>query len=113
MKRIVFIAVCIASSQCIQAQEPADALRYSWYTSSGTARQQSIGGAGVSLGGDITSTFINPAGLGFFKTGDFVMTPGFKMLNNKSTYLGRTEKEKKNNFAFGTSGFVFGDGDNS
>jgi hypothetical protein len=113
MKRIVFIAFCIALTQCIMAQEPADALRYSWYTSSGTARQQSIGGAGVSLGGDITSTFINPAGLGFYKTGDFVLTPGFKLFDNKSTYFGRTEKDSRNSFAFGTSGIVIGDGDNN
>ena len=104
------MVVCIALSQYLLAQEPADALRYSWYSSSGTARQQSIGGAGVSLGGDITSTFINPAGLGFYKTGDFVMTPGYKFLNNKSTYLGRTEKDSRENFVFGTTGFVIGDG---
>jgi hypothetical protein len=113
MKRIVFIAACIASSQYILAQEPADALRYSWYTSNGTARQQAIGGAGGSLGGDLSATFINPAGLGFYKTGDFVLTPGYKLLNNKSTYFGRTEKDKKNSFSFGTSGLVIGGSDNN
>lgn len=108
MKRIVFIAVCIASSQYILAQEPADALRLSWYGSNGTARQQSIGGAGGSLGGDISSTFINPAGIGFYRTGDFVLTPAFNSLNNKSTYFGRTEKDNKSNLSFGTSGIVYG-----
>jgi len=111
MKRIVFITVCIALYQYIQAQEPGDALRYSWYTSSGTARQQAIGGAGGSLGGDITATFINPAGLGFYKTGDFVLTPAYHLLGNKGTYFGRTEKDNKNSFAFGTSGVVYGNGD--
>jgi hypothetical protein len=110
MKRVFFITACIAITQCTIAQEPADALRYSWFTSSGTARQQAIGGAGVSLGGDITSTFINPAGLGFYKTGDFVLSPGFKLNSNKSTYFGRTEKDNRNNFAFGTTGLVLGDG---
>jgi hypothetical protein len=111
MKKIFFIAVFIASAQGLLAQEPADALRYSWYTSSGTARQQSIGGAMASLGGDISATFVNPAGLGFYKTGDFVLSPGFNFLNNKATYLGRTEKDKKNNFSFGTSGLVIGGGE--
>ena len=76
MKRILFSYRLYCISQYIFAQEPADALRYSWYTSSGTARQQAIGGAMGSLGGDISATFVNPAGIGFYKTGDFVLTPG-------------------------------------
>jgi len=111
MKRIFFISLCIVLSQYLWAQEPADALRYSWYTSNGTARQQSVGGAGGSLGGDISATFINPAGLGFYKTGDFVLTPAFRIYNNKATYFGRTEKDKSTTFAFGTSGVVFGNSD--
>ena len=97
-------------SQYIAAKEPADALRYSWYTSNGTARQQSIGGAGGSLGGDISAVFINPAGFGFYKTGDFVLTPAYNFQNTKASYFGRTEKDKKNALSFGTSGVVFGSG---
>jgi hypothetical protein len=110
MKKIFFILSCIVPSQYIFAQEPADALRYSWYTSSGTARQQAVGGAMTSLGGEISATFVNPAGLAFYRTGDFVMSPGFNLLNNKATYFGRTEKDKRNGFAFGTSGIVLGTG---
>ena len=95
------------------AQEPADALRYSWYTTSGSARQQAVGGAMASLGGDISATFVNPAGLGFYKTSDFVLTPGYTFLNNKATYFGRTEKDKKNGLSFGTTGVVYGAGINN
>ena len=59
-----------------------------------------------SLGGEISASFVNPAGLGFYRTGDFVFTPAYAFLNNKSTYLERTEKDKKNYFNFGTTGFV-------
>ncbi len=111
MKKLFFILVCFACTLSLRAQEPADALRYSWYIPSGTARQQAVGGAMASLGGDISATFVNPAGLGFYKTGDFVLTPGFNFLNNKSTYFGHTEKEKKNYVSFGTTGFVLGTGD--
>lgn len=110
MKKIFFIAGLFASITGL-AQEPADALRYSWYTSSGTARQQSIGGAMASLGGDISATFVNPAGLGFYKTGDLVITPGFNFMNAKATYYGHKEKDNKSVFAFGTSGFVIGGAD--
>ena len=113
MKKIFFIQVlCMLSSSYLFAQEPADALRYSWYISGGTARQQAVGGAMASLGGDITAAYVNPAGLGFYKTGDFVLTPGYNFGNNTSTYYGRSEKGKKNNFSFGTSGVVLGTGSN-
>jgi hypothetical protein len=109
MKRYFFSITLIALAYSAVGQEPADALRYSWYTSSGTARQQSIGGAMVSLGGDVSSTFINPGGLAFYKTGDFVITPAYQFVNTKGSYLSRTEKEKKTNFVFGTLGLVVGD----
>ena len=108
MKKIFSLAAICACSLYISAQEPADALRYSWTSSSGTARQQAIGGAMTSLGGDISATFVNPAGLGFYKTGDFVITPGYNLFTNASTYYGRSEKDKRNSFSFGTSGFVMG-----
>ena len=101
------------STYSLFAQEPADALRYSWINTSGSARQQAIGGAMASLGGDISATFVNPAGLGFYKTSDFVLTPGYSFLNNKATYFGRTEKDKKNGFSFGTTGVVYGTGINN
>jgi hypothetical protein len=111
MKKIFFILISIASMQYLRAQEPADALRFSWYAPNGTARQQAIGGAGGSLGGDISATFINPAGLGFYKTGDFVLTPAYRFSTNKASYFGRTEKEERDVFSFGTSGVVFGNAD--
>ena len=113
MKKLFFILLFIAGSVWAYAQEPADALRYSWTIQNGTARQQAVGGAMASLGGDISATYVNPAGLGFYKTGDFVFTPAYNFGNTKSTYLGRTdEKQKKNFFTMGTSGIVFGTGTN-
>ena len=110
MKHIIFIGAILLSALYSFSQEPADALRYSWYIQQGTARQQAIGGAMGSLGGEISSSYVNPAGLGFYRTGDFVITPAYAFLNNKSTYLDRTEKDKKNYFNFGTTGFVIDGG---
>ena len=110
MKHIIFIVTILLAALYSFSQEPADALRYSWYIQQGTARQQAIGGAMGSIGGEISSSFVNPAGLGFYKTGDFVFTPAYAFLNNKSTYLERTEKDKKNYFNFGTTGFVIDGG---
>ena len=100
-----------ASCTTLIAQEPADALRFSYTTPSGTARNQAIGGAMGSLGGDISATFINPAGLAFYKTGDFVISPSFRFGKNKANFLSREEKEKQKKFKFGTTGIVFASGD--
>ena len=110
MKKIFFIAISFCSVLTVFAQEPADALRYSWTNQGGTARQQALGGAMGSLGGDLSATFVNPAGLGFYKTGDFVLSPGFNFLKNNSTYYGKGTSSNKSSFALGVSGFVLGFG---
>ncbi len=104
---ILFIGLAICCNASY-AQIPEDAVRYSFYPQNGTARNVAIGGAMGSLGGDINATFVNPAGLGFFKTSEFVLTPGFLFNNNKANFRETTNKIKKNNFGFGTSGFVWG-----
>lgn len=102
---ILFFLIAFSYSY---AQEPADALRYSYLTQNGgTARNQAIGGAGASLGGEFSSLFINPAGLGFYKTGDIVVTPQFSLKNSKSEYLGTKANEKGTNFNLGTTGVLF------
>src|ERR1700730_189671 len=107
MQSRILVAGLILLSTKIWAQEPADALRYSWLSQGGTARMQASGGATVALGGDITSTFTNPAGLALYKTNEFVLSPGFLFINNNSSYRGTAEKDNKSAFNFGTSGFVF------
>jgi hypothetical protein len=111
MKKILFAVTVLASVNSLYAQEPVDALRYSWYVPGASARIQAVGGAMGSLGGDVTATFMNPAGLAFYKTGDFIITPAFKLGNTKASYLDRSEKEKANKFTWGTTGFVIGFGD--
>lgn len=112
MKKVLLSLFSFVAAAPLYAQEPADALRYSWTVPGGTARSQAIGGAMGSLGGDISATFVNPAGLAFYKTGDVVLSPKFLFGKNKATYLGRTEKDKMNDFSWGTTGFVGSAGSN-
>ncbi|MEO7961995.1 MAG: aromatic hydrocarbon degradation protein [Ginsengibacter sp.] len=100
---LAFLAFAISTTY---AQEPADALRYSMLTQNGTARNQAIGGAGASLGGEFSSLFINPAGLGFYKTHDFVITPSYSLKNIKSDYRSTSATSNNNNFALGATGLV-------
>ena len=108
-KKIYIILICLCSQQLF-AQIPEDALRMSWITPSGTARHQAIGGAMGSLGGEITSTFVNPAGLGFYKNSEIVFTPGYRWTKTKGSYRESDFMTLKNanNFNFGTTGIVIG-----
>lgn len=112
MKKILLITFGSLALSGLKAQEPADALRYSWYVPGGSARIKATGGAMGSLGGDITATFVNPAGLAFYKTGDFIFSPAYQLGKTKSTYLSREEREENKKFTWGTTGFVIGSGGN-
>ena len=52
-----------------------EALRFSQRSFGGTARIIGLGGAQVSLGGDISSALSNPAGLGFYNKSEVVFSP--------------------------------------
>lgn len=109
MKKTILAFLLISSSQLL-AQVPEDAIHYSFNPQNGTARNLAIGGAMGSLGGDINATFVNPAGLGFYKTREFVITPGFFLNKNEASYWKNNTENKKNNFGFGASGLVIGFG---
>src|ERR1700680_3044592 len=109
MKR--FIVLCHSLFYCfyLQAQLPEDALRMSYTLPSGTAREQAIGGAIGSLGGDITANYVNPAGLGFYKTSEVLISPGWTFNAAHTGYLSTNMKgPSTNNFLLSTSGFVWG-----
>lgn len=88
------------------AQTPEDALRMAWFTQNGTARNMATGGVMGSLGGDITANHVNPAGIGLFKTNEFVLTPGFALNKNSLKYRGTDTANSKNNFNYGASGVI-------
>jgi hypothetical protein len=90
------------------SQSPEDVLRYSYFPQQGTARNAAVGGAMGSLGGDINALYVNPAGLGLYKTSEFVLSPGLVFNNNKFNYRGTDTASKKSGFGLGTSGLVFG-----
>ena len=107
-KKLYFIVCLFITSHSI-AQLPEDAIRMSWNIPSGTARQQAIGGAMGSLGGEISSLFVNPAGLGMYKTGEIVLSPGFSFMKGKSEFRETdASTDRTSKFNFGTTGIVWG-----
>jgi hypothetical protein len=110
MKNYFIPVFVLLIASTASAQAPEDVLRYSWFGQNGTARNQAAGGVMGSLGGDITATFVNPAGLGLYKTNELVLTPGYQFLRNKTNFRDTEAADKKNAFNLGPSGLVFGSG---
>lgn len=108
IREAALITLLTLSSHLVFAQIPEDVLKYSWQPVNGTARINAVGGAMGSLGGDISATFVNPAGLAFYKTSDIVLSPGYSFLNNKSTFRGTKASDKDKFFNLGASGIVSG-----
>jgi long-subunit fatty acid transport protein len=105
MKKLLIICTFFSVIKA-NAQQPEDALRMAWFTQNGTARNMAVGGTMGSLGGDITANHVNPAGLGFYKTNELVVSPGFLFNNNKFNFRGTDSTGKKSAFGYGTSGII-------
>ncbi len=113
MKKIIPVVICLSITFSTQAQTVEDAKLYSWYPQNGTARILAVGGAMGSLGGDISATFVNPAGLGFYRTRDIVVSPQFSFLQNSADFRGTHTSLNRNMITLGPSGYVSGIGPNT
>ena len=106
MKRyfILFI-ITILMPFFIQAQDLADALRFSQLQTQGTARAGAMGNAFGALGGDFTSVSINPAGIGLYRSDEVTITPKSSHTRTESSYWnsGAEDTDYKftlNNFSY-------------
>lgn len=95
--------LCVGATQ---AQSETDALRYSYLNQSGTARANAMGGAFGALGGDMSSMFTNPAGLGLYRKSEFSWTTGFSSNKASTTYLGNNSDQTQPNLNIGNIGMV-------
>ena len=107
MKTIIAYIFGILSFSMVYGQSATDALRYSQTNIGGTARGIGIAGAFGSLGGDFTAIGVNPAGLGIYQRGEFVVTPTLNFSNTESTYQDTPSTDNYNNFNIGNMGVVF------
>src|SRR3954466_4554320 len=106
MKKFLLAATGACCYIAAIAQAPEDVLRYSYFPQHGSARSMAIGGAMGSLGGDINALFVNPAGLGLYKTREIVLSPGIGFNKNMADFRGSSTTANKSGFDLGTSGIV-------
>lgn len=96
MKHIFFtIITAITFSYSAYSQSHTDLLNLSRHDLRGTSRSIGMGGAFGALGGDISGVAINPAGIGIYRSSEFVGTLSFQNhRTNAELNAGTTEKSK-------------------
>lgn len=107
MKQFIIItAMLFILPQLANSQTLAEAFRLSNQRINGTARSSSMGNAFGALGGDFTSLSINPAGIGIYRSGEFVFTPVFKSNNSSLTLNGKEYSENKFQIGASNLGYI-------
>jgi len=81
-KKIILAAIIVIAAPSTYAQYLGDALRFSQLQNSNTARFEALGGSKTAIGGDLSSLYGNPAGLGMFTKSEFSFTPTLRLRNN-------------------------------
>ena len=111
MKKLLIAALLTGiTTGVVNSQEnilATDVLNFSKTNTWGTARSLGLNGAYGSLGADIASMGINPAGLGFYRTSDLSLSLGGNTNYAHSNYLGNKYDDFKTNYNLGNIGFVY------
>ncbi|SDD78498.1 hypothetical protein SAMN04487996_102186 [Dyadobacter soli] len=97
----------LLTSSATFAQYATDAFRYSEINQTGTARFQALGGNHAAIGGDASSIFGNPAGLGFYNRSEFTISPAVTIAGTSASYLGNTDKQNSSLFNIPQASVVF------
>ncbi|MDW8158067.1 MAG: hypothetical protein RML72_04210 [Bacteroidia bacterium] len=90
----------------INAQNYLDLQRFSETGIIGTARSMGMGGAFTAVGGDFTTTTLNPAGLGLFQRSELMFSTALQFFSTKGTLWGETNTATTSNFSIPNLGFV-------
>ncbi|MCB9276766.1 MAG: hypothetical protein H6564_22220 [Lewinellaceae bacterium] len=94
----------------LHAQSFTDALRYSHFETGGTARSIGVGGALGALGSDFSVLSTNPAGMGWYRSSEFVISPSFFNASTESLLVNDKEntpmEESRTNFNLNSFGVV-------
>jgi len=98
---LIFIISSLSISQTI-----TEAVRYSVNDYASTARSIALGGAFSSLGADISAVSNNPAGLGEYKYGEYVLSLGTSIISNDANLRGQSTRSTAASFNLGVLGFV-------
>ncbi|WP_158281370.1 OmpP1/FadL family transporter [Sediminitomix flava] len=109
-KQTIFFFLLLLPFSALAQIEPIgfykDAVRFSKNELGGDARIQALGGSGISLGGNMSNAYLNPAGLAFYRKSEMSITGVVSI--NQTTATNNTDfsTEKNTNFNLPQFGFV-------
>jgi hypothetical protein len=111
IKSLSVTLLTVTAFAAVEAQVSSDALLLSEHAHFTTARSLGVGGAMGALGGDMSSMFNNPAGLGIYRSSEFQISPGLQFLGIRSTFVSDTllplSVNNRTGIYFGGIGFVY------
>lgn len=107
LKKIIIAVAIVATALPTFAQYADDAFLFSGAKNSATARFNGLGGGHTAVGGDLTSLYGNPAGLGMFTKSEFSFTPSFNINNNETSFLGTNTTQSTSHINLNNMGIVF------
>jgi len=106
MKKYILTVCSLCLCAAASAQGEYDALRYSQTDISGSARYVSMAGAFGSLGGDMSSIGLNPAGIAVYRSSEFSFTPVVSYSKTNADFNGTKRDDSKMNLELNSIGYV-------
>jgi hypothetical protein len=90
----------------VEAQTTDDLLQLGTHEIQGTARFTGLGGAFNALGGDFGSLSTNPAGIGTYRSSEFVFTPALTINKASTDFRGQSLSDTRTRFGLANIGYV-------
>lgn len=97
MRRFSFLLFLLITTHAF-TQNEVDALRYSNYDGAVSARSLGMGGAFGAAGGDASSFYLNPAGIGVFRRGMAELSFGLQDVSTRAKYEGTEKLDARTKF---------------
>jgi len=109
MRLLLLNIMAIFLALNLNSQNLSDALRYSIFDFSSTARFTGVGGAFAAMGADFGVINYNPAGLGEFRKSEFTISPlvNYASTNSRLQNSGNALDRSRSSFSLGNLGLVF------
>lgn len=111
MKKIFFGSLFLMSVAIAYGQSGGEALKFSRYNfTQNTARSAAMAGAFTSLGADMSSMYINPAGLAMYSRSEVSITPSLFINNSVTNNAGLRNSNSTTKALVSNIGGVYADG---
>jgi hypothetical protein len=100
------IMLSVSAVFSVEAQTTDELLQLGTHEIQGTARFTGLGGAFNALGGDFGSLSTNPAGIGTYRSSEFVVSPSLTFNNAVTDFRGESLSDSRTRFGLANIGYV-------